>query len=131
MKCNLKVLLAERNLKITQVSNDTGISRTTLTFLSNGEAKGIQFSTLETLCNYLNITANELFIQNKHKNNKMENNDLYLISYTCVKNGVYEFGDIYKNGNEIKDIESLKNEIKLKDNSIYVAILNIINLSKI
>lgn len=62
LKCNLKVLLAERNLKITQVSNDTGISRTTLTSLAFNYAKGIQFDTLNTLCNYLKITPRELFI---------------------------------------------------------------------
>lgn len=62
LKCNLKVLLAERNLKITQVSNDTGISRTTLTSLTFGYAKGIQFDTMNTLCNYLKITPKELFI---------------------------------------------------------------------
>lgn len=62
LKCNLKVLLAERNLKITQVSNDTRISRTTLTSLAFGYAKGIQFDTMNTLCNYLKITPKELFI---------------------------------------------------------------------
>ena len=66
-----------------------------------------------------------------NKINMLENNDLYLISYTCVKNGVYEFGDIYKNSNEIKDIESLKEEIKVKNNFKDVVILNVVNLSKI
>lgn len=37
---NLKVLLAERNLSISKVSNDTGISRTTLTALSSNNCKG-------------------------------------------------------------------------------------------
>ena len=43
--CNLSVLLAERNLKISQVSKATGISRTTLTSLALNNAKGIQFDT--------------------------------------------------------------------------------------
>ena len=62
LKSNLKVLLAERDLKITQVSFDTGISRTTLTSLISGYAKGIQFETMNTLCNYLKITPNDLFL---------------------------------------------------------------------
>ena len=46
---NLPVLLAERGLKIAEVSRDTKLSRTTLTALSsrNHMAKGIQFDTLK------------------------------------------------------------------------------------
>lgn len=60
VRCNLSILLAERNLKITKVCNDTGISRTTLTNLANNYSKGIQYDTLNTLCTYLNITPSEL-----------------------------------------------------------------------
>lgn len=60
LRCNLSVLLAERNLKITQVSKDTGISRTTLTALINNRSQGIQFDTINTLCNYLKITPDKL-----------------------------------------------------------------------
>lgn len=60
IRCNLSILLAERNLKITQVSKDTGISRTTLTSLSNNYSQGIQFDTVNTLCNYLRINPEQL-----------------------------------------------------------------------
>ncbi|EPY2275279.1 helix-turn-helix domain-containing protein [Clostridium sporogenes] len=60
IKCNLSILLAERNLKITKVSNDTGISRTTLTSLANNYSQGIQFDTINTLCNYLKIGPEQL-----------------------------------------------------------------------
>lgn len=60
VRCNLSVLLAERNLKITKVCKDTGISRTTLTYLVNNYSKGIQYDTLNTLCTYLQITPGEL-----------------------------------------------------------------------
>lgn len=60
IRCNLYILLAERNLKITKVSNDTGISRTTLTALANDKSKGIQFDTINTLCNYLKIGPEQL-----------------------------------------------------------------------
>lgn len=59
--CNLAVLLAERQLKITRISNDTGISRTTLTSLKQNDAKGIQFDTINTLCNYLSIEPKDFF----------------------------------------------------------------------
>lgn len=62
IKCNLAVLLAERNLKITQVSKDTGISRTTLTSLANNHSQGIQMDTLNKLCIYLQVTPEQFFL---------------------------------------------------------------------
>ena len=59
---NLSVLLAERRLTISRVSQDTRISRTTLTSLATRGAKGIQFDTLNTLCQYLKVTPDALFI---------------------------------------------------------------------
>ena len=58
---NLAVLLAERNLRITKVSKDTGISRTTLTSLCYDHTAGVKFDTLEKLCMYLGITPAEFF----------------------------------------------------------------------
>ena len=58
---NLNVLLAERNLRISKVSKDTGISRTTLTALCNNLSQGIQFETLNTLCSYLSISPTQFF----------------------------------------------------------------------
>lgn len=60
IKCNLSIILAEKKLKITRVSNDTGISRTTLTSLANDYSKGIQFDTLNTLCMYLKVSPEQL-----------------------------------------------------------------------
>lgn len=62
IKCNLPVLLAERGVKITKLSKDTGISRTTLTSLSNNYSQGIQFDTLNKICKYLKINPGELFL---------------------------------------------------------------------
>lgn len=61
IKCNLAVLLAERNLRISKVSEDTGISRTTLTALSNNYSQGIQFDTLNKLCLHLQVTPDKMF----------------------------------------------------------------------
>ena len=60
--CNLATLLAQRNLKISKVYQDTGISRTTLTALAYNRALGIQFDTLDTLCTYLKISASDLLL---------------------------------------------------------------------
>jgi len=61
IKNNFNLLMAERLLKITRISNDTGISRTTLTALSQETSKGVQLDTLNTLCNYFNITPSDFF----------------------------------------------------------------------
>lgn len=61
LECNLAVLLTERNLRITKVSKDTGISRTTLTGLCKSSTDGIRYDTLETLCTYLRVTPEDFF----------------------------------------------------------------------
>jgi len=58
--CNLKKVLGEKNLRITKVSKDIGISRTTLTALANHTNQGIQFDTLNKLLNYLQVGVEEL-----------------------------------------------------------------------
>lgn len=64
---NLKILLAERNLTISKVCEDTGISRTTLTALCSNKSKGIQFDTLDTLCNYLNVFPENILTFSPYK----------------------------------------------------------------
>lgn len=59
--CNLSVLLAERRLRISRVAADTKISRTTLTALAYNNCQGIQLSTLNKLCIYLDVTPAEFF----------------------------------------------------------------------
>lgn len=61
IRCNLAVLLAERGIKISGVSADTGLSRTTLTALCKNTFKGVQVTTLVTLCAYLNVSVGDLF----------------------------------------------------------------------
>lgn len=54
-------LIAERNLKITQVSKDTGLSRPTLNNIKFSRNKAIQMETIDILCNYFRISPGELF----------------------------------------------------------------------
>lgn len=60
IRCNLSVLLAQRSLTVTQVSKETGISRTTLNALEKNYSQGLQLSTINTLCSYLQTTPSEL-----------------------------------------------------------------------
>ncbi|MFW8052688.1 helix-turn-helix domain-containing protein [Vagococcus fluvialis] len=57
----LSLLLAERQLKITNVANATKISRTTLTALMKNESKMIQLETINSLCIFLEIDPNDFF----------------------------------------------------------------------
>ena len=61
MQNNLRVLLAKKKLKISDVAAETGLSRTTVRALFYETAKGIQFHTLEVLCKYLECEVGELF----------------------------------------------------------------------
>lgn len=60
IRCNLSILLAERNLKISRVAHDTKISRTTLTSLASNRSQGVQLETINTLCSYLRVTPDEI-----------------------------------------------------------------------
>lgn len=60
MQNNLRVLLAKKKLKMSDVVNGTGLSRTTVRALFYETAKGIQFQTLQTLCIYLNCEVGDL-----------------------------------------------------------------------
>ncbi|MGG1661747.1 helix-turn-helix domain-containing protein [Brevibacillus sp. NRS-1366] len=61
INCNLAVLMAERGLNIQDVADKTKLSRTTISALYNNSGKGIQFDTMDALCELLKITPGELF----------------------------------------------------------------------
>lgn len=62
------LLLAERLLKVSDVSRDTGISRTTLTALYYRRNAGIQFDTLNRLCEYFNCNIEEIIFYQEEEN---------------------------------------------------------------
>ncbi|MGM9578985.1 MAG: helix-turn-helix domain-containing protein [Evtepia sp.] len=79
--CTLSVLMAERGLKISDVSRETGISRTTLTSLSNNNCTGVQLETMNTLCRYLNVQPGELF--------SFEPVDVDITKFNCLNDSVH------------------------------------------
>lgn len=60
IRCNLAVLLAERGLKMADIINDTTLSKTAVRSLYYNTSKGIQFNTLEMLCDYLGVDVADL-----------------------------------------------------------------------
>lgn len=57
---HLDELLAERNLTLTQLSEQVGVTIVNLSVLKNGRAKAIRFSTLTKLCEALDCQPGDL-----------------------------------------------------------------------
>lgn len=66
LKSNLAVLMAERGLKIADVFRETGISKTTLMALSDNKSQGVQFETIDKLCNFFGVTPDSFFVFSKY-----------------------------------------------------------------
>lgn len=62
VKNRLAVLMAERGLKVSKVSELTGISRNALTSLKYNRTKMIRLDTINTLCKLFGITPGEFFV---------------------------------------------------------------------
>lgn len=61
LRNRLKILLAERELKVKDVSKAIGISATTLSHMSNNRSANVSNNSLDKLCNYLGITPAEFW----------------------------------------------------------------------
>ena len=60
MKNNMRVLLAQKRQKVSDVHKATGISKSTLTALYYERTKNPETETLLKVANYLGVTLNEL-----------------------------------------------------------------------
>ncbi|AKP04189.1 toxin-antitoxin system, antitoxin component, Xre family protein [Companilactobacillus farciminis] len=60
MKNNLSMILGSRLISISDVSYNTGLSRTTVTDIYYKRANDLKLSTLEKICDFLQITLSEL-----------------------------------------------------------------------
>lgn len=63
LQFNLKKLLAERKMTISDLAIKTGISRKTISQMVNNESKGVQFATLEPVMQTLNASVDEIIIK--------------------------------------------------------------------
>lgn len=61
IKCNLVLLLAERQLKVADAVRQTDISKTTLHKIYKDESTQIDFETIDKLCDFLGTTTGEIF----------------------------------------------------------------------
>lgn len=57
---NLDVMLAKRKLRSKELAEAIGITEQNLSILKTGKAKAIRFSTLETICKFLNCQPSDI-----------------------------------------------------------------------
>jgi putative transcriptional regulator len=62
IKSRLAVLMAEKGIRLNELSEKTGISETNLSLLKNNHVKAIRFSTLIELCQALDCQPGDLFV---------------------------------------------------------------------
>ncbi|MBB6690784.1 helix-turn-helix transcriptional regulator [Cohnella xylanilytica] len=67
IRCNLAILMAERELKMIDITEKTGIAKATIRALYHNQGKGIQFETMDTLCEFLDVSPGELFTRVEFK----------------------------------------------------------------
>lgn len=99
----LNVLLAERQLSIKQVVDDTGISRSSISNIVNNPNANISTETIDTLCNYLEIEPNDFFVYSPYsiKFGEDKERKSILVSVTHKRKGRLFSLEIY-----IKDDDS-------------------------
>ncbi len=62
LRFNLKEIMKTKSITLKELSERTGLSINTLSLLSTGKSKGIQFDTLEKIISALNVPVEELVI---------------------------------------------------------------------
>ena len=72
--CKLPTLLAERKIRVPDFIRGTGINKTTLHKLYNGDLTRIDFDTIDRVCDFLDIQVGELFIFERQGNSESQEN---------------------------------------------------------
>lgn len=62
IKIKLDEVLKERNVSLTELSEDVDITIANLSILKTGKAKAIRFSTLEAICEYLECQPGDIIV---------------------------------------------------------------------
>lgn len=57
---NLDVMLARRKVKSKALARFVGITEQNISLLKSGKVKGIRFSTLDAICNYLDCQPGDI-----------------------------------------------------------------------
>ena len=60
IEVKLDLILVQRKMKLTELSEKVGISVTNLSLLKTGKVKGMRFSTLEAICRELDCQPGDI-----------------------------------------------------------------------
>jgi len=60
VKINLDLLLVQRKMSLTELSEKVGVTMANLSILKRGKAKAIRFSTLIAICNAMDCQPGDL-----------------------------------------------------------------------
>jgi len=60
IKVNLDLMLVKRDMSLTELSEEVGITISNLSILKTGKAKAIRFSTLEAICEALDCQPGDI-----------------------------------------------------------------------
>ncbi len=62
---NLDVMLAKRKVRSKELAEYVGITEQNISLLKSGKVKGVRFSTLEKICEYLNCQPGDIIEYHK------------------------------------------------------------------
>lgn len=60
IKINLDLILLQKKMTVTELSEKVGITQANISILKNGKAKAIRFSTLEKICQVLSCQPGDI-----------------------------------------------------------------------
>lgn len=60
IQINIDVVMAQRKMSLTELSQRIGISMTNLSLLKTGKVKGVRFSTLDAICRELECQPGDI-----------------------------------------------------------------------
>ncbi|TWU67199.1 helix-turn-helix domain-containing protein [Crateriforma conspicua] len=63
IKVNLSRVMKEREISLTQLADEVGITLANLSILKTGKAKAIRFSTLDAICRVLECQPGDILVR--------------------------------------------------------------------
>jgi putative transcriptional regulator len=60
IKVNLDLMLVKRNMTLTELSEEVGVTISNLSILKTGKAKAVRFSTLNAICEALDCQPGDI-----------------------------------------------------------------------
>ncbi|PAU94850.1 transcriptional regulator [Aliifodinibius salipaludis] len=70
IKVNLDLILVKRDMTLTELSEEVGITISNLSILKTGKAKAVRFSTLNAICEALDCQPGDILEYEANGNNE-------------------------------------------------------------